>query len=53
MDTKIYRCYILWQMLCLMFFGMCHALADVTSKLMADVIAMLCVVDVITTRQMV
>ena len=36
-----------------MFFGMRHALADGIAKLMADVIAMLCVVDVTTTRQMV
>ena len=50
MDTKIYCSYILRQMLCNMFFGMHHALADVIAKLMADVIAMLCVVDVITTK---
>ena len=33
--------------------GMWHVLADVIAKLLADVIAMLYVVDVITTRQMV
>ena len=40
------RCYA-------MFFGNGHALTDVIAKLTADDIAMLCMVDVTTTRQMV
>ena len=41
MDTMIYCCYVLWQMLCHMFFGMLYALADVIVMLLADVIAII------------
>ena len=45
MDTVIYCCYVLWQMLCHMFFGIKYALADVIAILVAYVVAILCVVD--------
>ena len=45
MDTVMYYYFILWQMLCHTFLDMLHALAGG--------IAIFCVVDVVTTRQMV